>query len=111
MEAGESSNDGDEGFLGGVLPVGIVAREAPADGVDLALVAPQQIFEGTPVSGLCGLGESGVVEIVANLQNPCACGLAPPASRPCSLRSRGRSGRGSAWRAATRFPGQPAGTW
>ena len=66
MEAGEPPDDGDECFLGSVLPVGIVAREAPADGVDLILVASQQLLECTPVPGLCGLGESGVVEVVAN---------------------------------------------
>ena len=70
MEAGESPDDGDERFLGGVLPVGIVAREAPADGVDLGLMAPQQRFERTSVSGLCRLRQSGVIEVVTNLQNP-----------------------------------------
>ena len=88
MEAGESPDDGDECFLGGVLPVGVVARKAPADGVDLGLVAPQQLLEGTPVSGLCSLGESGVVEIVANLRILC-----------------------SALRSASRCSGQEAGTW
>ncbi len=76
MEPGESPDDGDERFLGGVLPVGIVAREAPADGVDLGLVAPQQRFEGTPVSGLRRLRQPGVIEVVASLQSPYACG--PP---------------------------------
>ena len=76
MEPGESPDNGDERFLGGVLPVGIVAREAPADGVDLGLVAPQQRFEGIPVSGLCRLRQPGVIEVAASLQNPCTYG--PP---------------------------------
>ena len=66
MEAGEPPDDGNERFLGGVLSVGVVAGQAPADGVDLIMVEPQQLLESTPVSGLCGLGESGVVEVVAN---------------------------------------------
>ena len=66
METGESSDDGDERFLGGVLPVGVVAGQAPADGVNLIMVEPQQLLESTPVSGLCSPGESGVVEVVAN---------------------------------------------
>ena len=72
VEAGESPNDGDERFLGGILAVSVVARETPANGVDLLVVAPQQLLEGTPVSGLCSLREPGVVEVVANLRIPVA---------------------------------------
>ena len=66
MEAGESPDDGNERLLGGVLAVGVVAGQPPADGVDPIMVEPQQPLESTPVSGLCGPGESGVVEIGAN---------------------------------------------
>ena len=69
-EAGESPDDGDEGFLGGVLAVGVIAGESSADGVDPVVVPPQQLVERTPVPGLGSLGESGVVEIVANLGSP-----------------------------------------
>ena len=64
VKAGEPSDDGNERLLGGVLPVGVVAREAPADGVDLIVVLPQQLFEGAPISGLCSPREPGVVEVV-----------------------------------------------
>jgi len=66
VEAGEPPDDGNERFLGGVLPVGVVARQAPADGVDLIVVAPQQLLERMPVPRLGGPDEPGVVEVVAN---------------------------------------------
>ena len=70
MEVGQSSDDGNEGFLSGVLPVGVVAGQAPADGMDLIVMEPQQLLERTPVSRLRGPYESGVVEIVANRTRP-----------------------------------------
>ena len=66
MEAGEPPDDGDERFLGGVLSVGVVARQAPADGMDLVVVAPQQLLERMPVPRLGGPDEPGVVEFAAN---------------------------------------------
>ena len=86
MEAGEPPDDGDERFLGSVLPVGIVAREAPADGVDLIVVASQQLLECTPVPGLCGPGESGVVEVVANRGIPgCSVVRLDDRAYPCGV--------------------------
>ncbi len=65
VKAGEPFDDGDERLLGGVLPVGVVAREAPADGVDLIVVLPQQLLEGAPIPGLCSPRELGVVDSVS----------------------------------------------
>ena len=41
-------------------PSASLPGQAPADGVDLVVVAPQQLIEGTPVTGLCGPDEPGV---------------------------------------------------
>ena len=64
VKAGEPFDDGDERLLGGVLPVGVVAREAPADGVDLIVMLSQQLLEGAPISSLCSPREPGVVNLV-----------------------------------------------
>ena len=64
VKAGEPFDDGDERLLGGVLPVGVVAREAPADGVDLIVMLSQQLLEGAPISSLCSPREPGVVDLV-----------------------------------------------
>ena len=70
VKAGEPPDDGDERLLGGVLPVGVVAREAPADGVDLIVVLSQQLLEGAPISSLCSPRESGVVDLVPGPSMP-----------------------------------------
>ena len=90
METREPPDDGDERFLSGVLAVGVVAGEAPADGVDLIVVAPQQFLECTPVSGLSGPGESGVVEVVANRRTPgCSVVSGAVPAYPCDVAAAG----------------------
>lgn len=54
VEAGEPSDDRDQGLLGGIERVGIVAGEPPADRVDPVLVQAQEFVEGPPVPALSG---------------------------------------------------------
>lgn len=56
-------DDRNQGFLGGVESVGIVAGQPAADGVDPILMASQQLIEGTLVSRLGRLDQRTVVDI------------------------------------------------
>ena len=53
----EAAGDGDQGVLGGVERVVLVAGHASADGVDAVVVAAQQGVEGRAVAGLGRLDE------------------------------------------------------
>jgi hypothetical protein len=54
VEPGEAPHHGDEGLLGGVLGIGVVAADAPADGVHPVDVHAQELLEGIPVPCLGG---------------------------------------------------------
>lgn len=65
VEAGEALGDGDQGFLGGVEAVGVVAGQSPAHGVDPILVAAQELVQGSLIPGLRGRHQRPIVVLAA----------------------------------------------
>ena len=61
VEAPDAAGDGDQGLLGGVEGVGLVAGQPAAHGVDPVVVAAQQRVEGGAVALLGGADERLVV--------------------------------------------------
>jgi hypothetical protein len=63
VEPGQPLDDGDEGFLGRVESIGVVAGQPPTDGVDPILVLAQQPIEGALVTRLSRFDQRGIVEL------------------------------------------------
>jgi hypothetical protein len=53
VEAGQAAGDRDQGLLAGVEGVGVVAREAAAQGVEAVVVTAQEVVERLPVTRPC----------------------------------------------------------